>query len=462
MDHLSQLQLVCLVSEGKVRNRIKESEVVDNYSHLLPLMHADRQRAVLNSFLHLSMHRAKGQLQQLACLDEDKWDILEVDQQDVDKVNSCKQRQHNHLQVDTGPFGQAHLDASFEVDHVELSFEHKIEEFEVVFRECDFPPKLVRFIFLTDNEIAIEFLQLLTKCVNSYEGNAYLLMRYKIVEFLIDKISEIKQDQPLLKHTSELLFTLLARGAFLGEKEEEFINYFKLEETRELFIEGAIYAMSQNTFSICYEFPLSPSSFLLSSFMSESDAHDQIKSKIYEMCRFPKFPSYKAGYSLSCWMKLKRIYESMLMFTFVDEENQSLIEIWFLSKRIYKPFNKVEEYIKSCRNYSDTDEESKDYDKDKFDNSNLLEILTSYTIESSFMIKFMDSKPQKFLCPQTIKIEVNKPFHLVFSHNRYNFSVSLNNTQILSSQSPYLKSPPSRLCTQAIDRSLCQTHLFSP
>ena len=137
----------------------------------------------------------------------------------------------------------------------------------------------------------------------------------------------------------------------------------------------------------------------------------------------------------------------MSLVTFVDEENNPLVEVWYSISRDFKEFNKALVHVTKHSNI-EIDLNQPDEQLFEYSSSKALETVSptkteedaSPTLESncdikaSFIVRFAGEKPYKFPVRPEFVIQVGKPYHLAICHNRCSFCLMLNDIK-----RPYLK-----------------------
>ena len=122
-------------------------------------------------------------------------------------------------------------------------------------------------------------------------------MKLEISDYLLKLIARAEGSNELLDPLIKLLFHILSTGVSTEYTDIFYKNFKKKGKINLVFIEECFKALKHCGFPISFDFPTTPISFVLTSFLSEAEAQAKIKNEIYEAGRFSNFPSYKTGYS---------------------------------------------------------------------------------------------------------------------------------------------------------------------
>lgn len=163
------------------------------------------------------------------------------------------------------------------------------------------------------------------------------------------------------------------------------------------------------------------------------------------MCRINL--RFSKGFSVLFWVKLSKVYEKMLLLGVVGEENEGLVEVWFVSKRVFKEFRKVEEMVDVNRSI---DEESE---------RNGLGGVAEFDIESAIVVKFLGDDPYKFPIKRSF-IGVDRTFHFAFCLSKNTFSIHINNIEVAHAKYTIPNGNPDGILFQAIDKSVSLTNIY--
>ena len=325
----------------------------------------------------------------------------------------------------------------------------------VILRECEILNLLILACLETDEEVAIEFLCSFSEYVRSNGQNSYLLMRLEITDLLLTIIKELPYNNILFQPIINLIFSIFNLGISIEDELLFYSNFYNSSRINTIFLEGWLDALRQNTFPIHFDFPQTSNSFSLSSFLSEKQAQDKIKLEIYEAGRLQVIPTNKIGYTCVFWVKMKKLYEKMPLLKVIDNTNQPLIDIWYSVRRVFDKQNKVDEYIRKeslDNNYQRTSSNAPNIQIDK--------------IEHEIYVKFNYEQETKFVIDKELGFEIGKPILVSISHNKYQFSLFLNNKEVVSIKNPIYpytnvsKDKPWRIQFQAVDKLLSMVNLF--
>ncbi|CAI2359430.1 unnamed protein product [Moneuplotes crassus] len=305
-------------------------------------------------------------------------------------------------------------------------------------------------VYRDDVDYTNYFLQLLKYTGETFTSNLNIPQNFQ--SFLIEILEFFDISSENYNAVLRFLFDNLSQGIRRFD-DCKFQSNFMKQKVNSLFLEHLLEGLKKSSFSVKTEFPATPDSLSLGSFLSEREAVAALSGKIYEAGRFASFPSIKNGFTCIFAFKMKRLYENMMLLTFINKENKPIFEIWYNCEREFLEYEKVEEFLKDLEN-PDHEGEGR--------NSYLEYIETSpYILNHSFEIKFNgDFEGHKILCKSDNFLKVGEVAQFGFILNKTDLVIYLNGKEVGTTKPEALKDTPSRACFQAVDKTLSSVSIF--
>ena len=326
-----------------------------------------------------------------------------------------------------------------EIDIYDIYLQQEFDiDSDIIWRDMDWTEFHIE-VLKVDQELACEFLNI---------GSDFQI-------FLLDFWENLQPENELYEPLVNLLFRNFEKK-ILKFPFEKFSKFFKAEAINWIFFNNVLEWLKNGTFSIKIDFPETPSTFPLTSFLGEGEALTQLANHVYEAGRFITFPSLKLGYSFIFSLKMKKLYERMMILTLVDDENKPLLELWYSAERYFLEYEKVKEYVKELS------ENPEGINEDMRGRSSYLQKINEspYEIKHSFIVKFLGHPPQRIECNDKNTLDIEGLNQIALVHNKYDLTLYLNGSKVGSIKPESFKDTPSRICFQAVDKTLSWISLF--
>ena len=180
--------------------------------------------------------------------------------------------------------------------------------------------------------------------------------------------------------------------------------------------------------SIYVECPEMPNFLSLTSFMSKGRAVERMNQDILESPRLSYFPQCKTGYSVSFWVRFKRLYEQTSLIRIVDVDGMYLMEVSLEIVREYSNLT-IGHRLGHQKNFGANSSESEE--------ENASEGLggkkgrPSLLVEHFLEVSVSGFPPKRIALKGTGGFEMNKLLHLALSHNKQSMSLFLNGKTVV-------------------------------
>ena len=217
--------------------------------------------------------------------------------------------------------------------------------------------------------------------------------------------------------------------------------------------------------SIYVECPEMPNFLSLTSFMSKGRAVERMNQDILESPRLSYFPQCKTGYSVSFWVRFKRLYEQTSLIRIVDIDGAYYLEVSLVITREYSNLtigHRLGHGGQLDGSSSESEEESGANGQSRQKGR------PGLLVEHFLEVSVSGFPPKRIKLSGSGGFEINKLLHLALSHNKQSLSlfldgkvvVDIRGERMLAYQFLCTKDRYLRFQMQAFDRVISIVHVF--